>query len=134
MRGIWGIHPGWGITAVRVVMGIILFLAGWSALRAGMDKVTGSFAAMGMPLPEISGPFIVILELVGGPLLILGIFGRWLGLLYAIQFLVAAVCVNLPGGGFNAVRLDLMLLAGAVLLLLAGPGRAAVDGLWLEKP
>jgi putative oxidoreductase len=134
MRGIWGLDPGWGVTVVRLVMGVIVVLAGCSALRAGMDKVSASFAAMGMPMPEISGPFIVILELVGGVLLLLGIFGRWLGLLFAVQFLVAAVFVNLPGGGFNDARLDLMLLAGGLLLLLTGPGRAAIDQLWLEKP
>lgn len=27
-----------------------------------------------------------------------------------------------------------MLLAGSLLVFLAGPGRAAVDSLWLERP
>lgn len=133
MRGIWSVDPGWGVAAVRLFMGIILFVAGWGKFRAGIDKVTASFGQMAIPLPALSGPFIMILELVGGPLLIAGLFGRWLGLLFAIQFVVASFYVKFPGGGFGAARLDLMLLAGGILLFLAGPGRAALDELWLEK-
>jgi len=67
-----------------------------------------------------------------GALLLLGIAGRWLGLLFTIKFLVAFFYVKLPAG-FNGARLDLMLLVGGLLIFLAGPGRAAVDALWLEE-
>ena len=40
--------------------------------------------------------------------------------------------MKLPGG-FAAGRLDLMLVAAALLFLLAGSGRASVDEAWLEK-
>jgi len=63
---------------------------------------------------------------------LLGIAGRWLGLLFTIKFLVAFFYVKLPAG-FNGARLDLMLLVGGLLIFLAGPGRAAVDALWLEE-
>lgn len=134
MRGIWGIGPGWGITAVRVVMASIFVVAGWTKLSGGMEAVTASFGRMGIPMPELSGPFIVLLELAGGSLLLLGIASRWLGLLFAIQFVVATFYVKLPAAGWVGARLDLMLLAGGLLLFLAGPGRAAVDEIWLEKP
>jgi putative oxidoreductase len=75
----------------------------------------------------------MLLEIVGGALLILGIATRWVALLFAIEFLVATFYVKLPVGLAGA-RLDIMLLAGNILLFLAGPGRAAVDALWLEKP
>lgn len=133
MQGIWGIAPGWGITTVRVVMALILIAAGWTKLSGGMEVVTASFGRMGMPMPGLSGPFIVLLELVGGSLLLLGIASRWLGLLFAIQFVVATFSVKLPTAGWIGARLDLMLLAGGLLLFLAGPGRAAVDEIWLER-
>lgn len=132
MRGIWGIGPGWGVTAVRVAMAIILIVSGWNKYQAGIPGVTEAFTKMGIVAPGISGPFIMLLELVGGSLLLLGIAGRWLGLLYAIEFTVAAFYVKLPAG-FAGARLDLMLLAGGLLFFLAGPGRAAVDEVWLEK-
>ncbi|MGH7325425.1 MAG: DoxX family protein [Candidatus Rokuibacteriota bacterium] len=132
MRGIAGISPGWGVTAVRLVMGIILVMSGWGKYQAGMAAVSSGFEKMGMPVPGITGPFIMLLELIGGSLLILGVATRWLGFLFAVQFIVATFFVQLPRG-FASARLELMLLAGGILLLLAGPGRAAVDEVWLEK-
>ena len=133
MRGIWGIDPGWGITAVRIAMGVILAVSGWAKFHMGFDNLTAFFAKMSIAAPNLAGPFIMTLELVGGPLLVLGVAGRWLGLLYAIEFTVATFYVKFAGTGFASGRLDMMLLAGGILLFLAGPGRAAVDELWLER-
>lgn len=132
MRRICGIEPGWGITAVRVAMALVFIVSGWQKFGAGMEGLTAMFTKMGIPAPGIVGPVIAILELVGGILLLVGIFGRWLGMAYTIEFIVAAFYVKLPAG-FAGARLDLMLLAGAILLTLNGPGRAAVDEYWLEK-
>ena len=133
MRGMWGIEAGWGITAVRVAMALVLFFAGWAKVAGGLDNVAAAFTKMGIPLPGISGPFIGFLELFGGLALLVGLFGRWLGLVFAIEFVVAAFYVKFAGPGWNAGRLDLMLLAGGILLFLAGPGKAAIDAVWLEK-
>jgi putative oxidoreductase len=132
MRGIWGFDPGWGLTFLRVAMAIIFIQAGMGKFGAGMEAVAGNFARMGIPAPQLSGPFIAVLELIGGVLLLLGLFGRWLGLLYAIQFLVAFLYVKLPGG-FAGARLDLMLMVGGLALFLGGPGRAALDDMWLGR-
>lgn len=133
MRGIWGIDPGWGVTVVRVGMAVIMILAGWAKWQSGVGtSVTASMARMGFPMPMAFAYTAATLELVGGLLLLIGLFGRWLGLLYAIQFTIAFLYVKLPGG-FNAGRLDLMLLVAGILFLLAGSGRASVDEHWLEK-
>ncbi|HSF07326.1 MAG TPA: DoxX family protein [Methylomirabilota bacterium] len=132
MRAIWGIDPGWGITAVRLATGSILLVAGWAKFMVGTEAIAASFAKMAIPAPGVSGLFIMLLEIVGGALLILGIATRWVGLLFTIQFIVATFYVKLPVG-FAGSRLDLMLLAGSILLFLAGSGRVAVDEVWLEK-
>src|SRR6266576_698270 len=107
---IWrSLDPGWGVAAVRVVMGLILLNAGWGKVASGLPTVASNFAKMGMPAPGVTGPFIALLELVGGVLLLVGLAGRWAG-----------------------PRLDLMLLAGGVLLLFAGSGRLSIDEVWLE--
>ena len=67
MRRLWGIDPAWGVTVVRVAMGIILFVAGWQKFMGGMDGVTRAFTGMAIPLPGISGPFIAVLDDDGRP-------------------------------------------------------------------
>lgn len=130
---IWrSLDPGWGVAAVRVVMGLILLNAGWGKVAIGLPTVASNFAKMGMPAPGVTGPFIALLELVGGALLLVGLAGRWVGLLFAIEFVVAAFVVKLPSAGWAGARLDLMLLAGGVLLFFAGSGRLSIDEVWLE--
>jgi putative oxidoreductase len=127
------LDAGWGVAAVRVAMGLIFLSAGWNKVAAGFRAVATNFAKMGMPVPDLIGPFIALLELVGGALLIVGLAGRWLGLLFAIEFVVATFVVKLPSAGWAGARLDLMLLAGGVLLSFAGSGRLSIDGIWLER-
>ena len=134
MRGLMGIDPGWGITVVRVAMALIFLSAGYTKFFvAGVDKVTENMAKYGFPAPGAFAWTATVMELGGGLALLLGLFGRWLGLLYAIQFAIAFFWVKLRMAGFAAGWLDLLLLATGLLLFLAGPGRAAVDSLWLEK-
>jgi putative oxidoreductase len=124
---------GWGVAAVRVVMGLVFIAAGWNKVAVGFGTVATNFGKMGMPAPGLTGPFIALLELIGGALLLVGLAGRWLGLLFAIEFVVAAFVVKLPSVGWAGARLDLMLLAGGVLLLFAGSGRLSIDDVWLER-
>ena len=130
---IWrSLDSGWGVAAVRVAMGLIFLTAGWGKVASGFGTVAGNFAKMGMPVPGVTGPFIALLELVGGALLLVGLAGRWVGLLFAIEFVVAMFVVKLPSTGWAGARLDLMLLAGGVLLFFAGSGRLSIDEVWLE--
>jgi hypothetical protein len=52
---------------------------------------------------------------------------RWLGLVFAIEFLVAAVWVKYRLFGWDFGGVDLMLLATGLLLFLNGGGRGALD-------
>ena len=135
MRGIGGIDPGWGITAVRVAMAIILIAAGWVKwFHWGVTTgVTANFTKYGFPAPAAFAFIAATMELVGGAALFLGLFSRWLGLYFAVQFAIAFVFVKLRLATFAEGRLDLLLLAGGILFFLAGPGRAALDENWLEK-
>ena len=52
---------------------------------------------------------------------------RWLGLLFAIEHTVTTFWVQYRLRGWDSGRLELMLLAAAIMLFLAGPGKAAID-------
>ncbi len=132
MRGIGGINPGWGLTIVRISMGLIFAVHGYQKFAGGIAGVSAFFAKLAIPLPGLMAPVVALLELGGGILLILGLATRWIGLLLALEMIVTAFWVQVPTRGWSASDLDRTLLAAGVLLLLAGPGRLALDAFWLE--
>ena len=117
---------------LRLAMGVIFAVAGYMKL-VGIAGTIAYFTKLGFPVPVITALFITLLELIGGVALILGLFVRYFGLLYTIEFIVAAFWVKLPSQGYAAARLDLMILAGAAALYFLGAGRWSIDSIWLEK-
>jgi putative oxidoreductase len=122
-----GLHPGWGLTAVRVSTGLILLVAGVRKWMAGIGQTVENFSRWDIPLPQLAGPFVGVLETAGGALLVLGILTRWVGLLVALQFVVATFWVKYRLFGWDRGQLDLLLLACGLLLFLHGPGKLAVQ-------
>jgi len=120
----------WGITVLRVMVGIVFLMHGWQKVFVyGFAGVQGAFGQMGIPMASVSGPFIALLELVGGILLIVGLFTRWVAILIALEMAFAALKVHLPGGFFlpKGAEYAFTLCAANIALALAGPGAAALD-------
>src|SRR5678816_4402213 len=72
----------WGIAAVRMIMGFMLILTGYEKLTSGIQRVSASMVKNQIPFPTVMAAYITALELLGGFLLLIGLGGRWLGLLY----------------------------------------------------
>lgn len=122
----------WGLTAIRVVTGLVFFMHGWTKVFVwGFEGTAAGFGQMGIPLANIAGPFVGLLELLGGLALIIGLGTRWLSIPLAITMVVAILQVHLAKGFFNpeGYEFPLMVLAGTVGLALAGGGALAVDNL-----
>lgn len=124
--------PAWGITVVRVMAGVILMVAAYQKFNAGgFDAFAKSAAGLGLPLPQALGVFIPLLEGIGGLLLVLGFGSRLVALLFVIEFVVTSFVLKAPRqppfGGWDSMRIDLMLLAGSIAIMLAGPGALALD-------
>ena len=133
MRGLLGIDAAWGITVVRVMMGLIFAAHGYQKFSSGLGAVSTSFSKMGIPAPHVVGPFIAGLELVGGVCLIVGLLTRLFGFLFSCEMLVTTLLIVLPMRGWNGSELDRMLLVSGLLLLVAGPGKLAIDQFWFER-
>ena len=130
--------PTWGITVVRVTMGIILIVASWEKFNAGgLFGFSAGIANFGLPLPQFFGPFITLLELVGGFLMLVGFGARWVGLLFICEFAVNVFILKIPRqppfGGWDSMRIDLMMLAAAIAIVLVGPGELALESLMLRR-
>lgn len=133
MKNLSRIDPGWGITIVRIMMAVIFIVSGFKKWQAGMGATAAFFTKVGIPLPGVAAPLVGTLEVVGGILLLLGIASRLFGLLFAIEMIVTAFYVKFPAQWFDPARIDLMLLAAGTMVVIAGPGRLAVDNLWIER-
>jgi putative oxidoreductase len=121
-----------------MTMGVILIVASWEKMSAGgLFGFSAAIANFGLPLPQFFGPFITSLELVGGVLMLTGLGARWVGLLFICEFAVNVFILKIPRqppfGGWDSMRIDLMMLATAIAVVLVGPGELALDNLVLRR-
>jgi putative oxidoreductase len=116
---------------LRVVTGIIMLMHGWQKVfQYGFAGVSQGFAGMGIPMAGIVGPFIALLELIGGIALIIGVLTPLFAALLAADMVGAIVLVHLSKGFFlpEGYEFAFALLGACLALMLAGAGRYSVDG------
>jgi putative oxidoreductase len=126
-----GSNPSWGITILRVVVGIIYLAHGWQKLFGmGFHGVAGFFGGAGIPLPFVSAVIVTLVEFLGGIALIIGLFTRWAAALNGFDMIVAILLVHLKNGFMKPGGFEhpLTLLAACIALVWLGPGAASVDG------
>ena len=117
----------------RVLVGVIMAAHGLQKLLGGPANFGGVLSQLGVPAPTLMAFVVTFVELVGGILLVLGLFSRLAALLLAINLAVAILLVKVnvgflspPDGGVGA-ELDLALIAGFLVVLFAGPGPISAD-------
>lgn len=119
-----------GIAIIRIVTGIAFLMHGWQKVfQFGFPGVAGAFTKMGVPMPGVMGPFIALLELLGGVALIIGLLTRLAALGLMFDMLGAILLVHLAGGFFLPAGYEyaLLLFASSLALVLGGPGALSVD-------
>jgi len=140
-------ESGWTIL-VRLLVGLIVFLPEGIQKLAYSDVLgAGRFTKIGIPFPEIMGPFVGVVEIVCGTLIILGLLTRLAAVPLIIIMVVALVSTKLPIlvghdigmfhlGDFKRLgfwsmmheaRADLTMLLGCIYLLIVGAGRWSID-------
>lgn len=123
-------------TLMRVVMGILFLAHGINKFQTGLGNVEGWFVSLGLPGFMAYG--VAILELVGGIMLIVGLFTRYVSALFTIMLIGAIVTTKLSAGllgnGQGAgYELDLSFMLVTIYLSVAAPTALSIDQLFLKK-
>ncbi|GII97236.1 DoxX family protein [Sinosporangium siamense] len=134
-----GVKPGgrrgfYDIAALiaRIVVGIVFVAHGWQKVAGGHAAVAEMFSAAGIPLSGFAAAITMIIELIGGVLLILGLLTPLVGVLLFLVMLAAFVFVHARNGVFvqdNGFELVGALGSAALLLAAGGAGRISLDHL-----
>ena len=131
MKTSWDTAP---VFLVRLMVGSVFLLEGIQKFLFQEALGVGRFVKIGIPAPQIMAPFVGIVEIVFGALILLGLFTRLAAVPLTIDILVAIAATKIPiliDGGFwkmaHEARVDWSMLLGLICLLLVGGGRWSLD-------
>jgi uncharacterized membrane protein YphA (DoxX/SURF4 family) len=127
-------RTAWGLLLLRL-------LVGWVFLTEGIQKFlfpaalgAGRFQKIGIPAPHFTGPFVGVVEVVCGALLILGLAATFAIVPLLIDIIVAIATTKAPmllKQGFWAAmhegRTDFCMLVGLIAIACLGAGSLSVD-------
>jgi uncharacterized membrane protein YphA (DoxX/SURF4 family) len=133
---------------VRVMVGAVFLSEGIQKFLDPAARGAGRFVKIGIPFPEVMGPFVGGIEIICGALVLAGLVTRLAAVPLIINMTVAIVSTKIPillGHGFwgfnlrdlssygfwsmaHESRTDFAMLLGSVFLLIVGSGPWALDG------
>jgi putative oxidoreductase len=132
---------------VRLAVGIVFTSEGIQKFLYPDTIGAGRFAKIGIPAPDVMGPFVGTVEIVCGLLILAGLLTRLAAVPLAITMVVAFASTKVPvllGRGYfifadpsvsrsglwsmlHEARTDLSMLLGSLFLLLVGAGAWSLD-------
>ncbi|VTY42778.1 DoxX family protein [Veillonella atypica] len=123
-------YINFGLLFYRLALGISMFYHGYLKYvsgEQGLYKVGAMLSTLGVPsgFEVILGTIASYAEMVGGILLIIGLFTR-IGTLLVVGTLAVATILNLNGNFFSWDYPSQMAF-GAIMLFFAGAGRYSLD-------
>jgi len=121
---------------VRILVGSVFLSEGIQKFLFPAALGVGRFIKIGIPAPEVMAPFVGVVEIVCGTLLIVGLATRLAAIPLIIDMLVAIATTKLPmlaSQGWWAMaheaRVDWCMLLGSIYLLIVGAGGRSIDGI-----
>jgi len=124
-----------GPLAVRLSLGCVFLGTGWGKLH-NLGQVTSFFTELGIPFPAVNAAMVSGVELVGGTLILLGLFTRFAVLPLMATMVVAILTAKRPEieGIRSLLAFDESLyFAGFLWLFVAGAGKASLDALLFDR-
>jgi uncharacterized membrane protein YphA (DoxX/SURF4 family) len=135
------------VILIRIAVGAVFLSEGIQKFLFPNELGAGRFIKIGIPAPEVMGPFVGTVEIVCGSLIIVGLLTRLAAIPIIIDMCVALISTKLPillGHGFwrfslsklssygfwsmaHEARTDFAMLLGSILLLIVGAGAWSLD-------
>lgn len=130
----------WTVRSAKAVL-LIRVLVGWVFLSEGIQKFlfpaqlgVGRFEKIGIPAPQIMAPFVGVVEIVCGTLLLIGLLTRLAAIPLLIDITVAIATTKIPMLAKSGVwamlheaRVDFSMVLGLVFLLITGAGTLSLE-------
>jgi putative oxidoreductase len=94
--------PG-SVLLIRLVVGGVFLSEGIQKFLYPAENGAGRFVKIGIPAPEVMGPFVGVVEIVCGALVLAGLLTRLAAIPLIIDMLVAILSTKIPillGYGF----------------------------------
>lgn len=128
------------VLIIRIMVGAVFLSEGIQKFLYPAEVGSGRFAKIGLPNPEFLGPFVGGFEIVGGALVLAGLFTRLAVLPLLVIMAVAILSTKIPilmESGFwkmaHASRNDFCMVMGSLYLLVVGAGRWSLDAKWSTR-
>ena len=122
------------VILIRAAVGAVFLSEGIQKFLFPAEIGAGRFAKIGLPSPEVLGPFVGTVEIICGVLVLLGLLTRLAVIPLIVIMLVAITSTKIPillDKGFWSMahdsRTDFSMLMGSLFLLIVGAGRLSVD-------
>jgi putative oxidoreductase len=139
------VPAAWYAIPLRLIVGFGFMQHGYAKLARGPEDFINILHAIGVPAAFLAGWATILVEIVGGFLILIGAFVPLATIPMVIVLLAAIFTVHLPNG-FSSIKLqsfdaagahfgqpgyetDLLYLAALIALCLGGAGPLSVDGL-----
>lgn len=109
----------------RVFIGAAMASHGYPKLM-GMSGFSANMAKMGIPFPEVTAALVMLVELLGGILIVIGWKTRLSAFAVTMVMFGAAFIVH-ASDPFAKKEMALLYAAACILLMASGPGRFSLD-------
>jgi uncharacterized membrane protein YphA (DoxX/SURF4 family) len=139
------------VILIRVLVGAVFLTEGIQKFLYPAENGAGRFAKIGIPHAQVMGPFVAIVEILFGTMILFGLLTRLATVPLIINMLVAIISTKIPillGHGFwgfsmrqlpyygvwgmaHESRTDFSMLLGSLFLLIVGAGKWSIDK-WLS--
>jgi len=151
IRRLLSSHAPEATILIRVLVGAVFLSEGIQKFIFVAELGAGRFARIGIPAPNVMGPFVGVVEIVAGSLVLLGLLTRPAAIVLLINISVAIISTKVPillGREFwlftlpklqrlgfwsmaHEARTDFCMWLGCLFLAIVGAGALSMDR-WLE--